>query len=135
MIALSFVRKCSNLENARKVLGKHANNTMLVLKDENQEGVINFDEILKELDAFMVAHGDLGMEIPVEKTFLAQKMMIYKFNLLGNPIVIVIQMLESMIKFPHPTCVEATDVANVVLEGTNYVMISGDSATGAYLLG
>jgi len=73
MIALSFVRKGSNLVHVRKVLGKHAKNIMLMSKVENQEGVVNFDEILRESDAFMVARGDLGMEIPVEKIFLAQE--------------------------------------------------------------
>lgn len=132
LIALSFVRKGSDLVTVRELLGKHAKSIKLMSKIENQEGLVNFDDVLNESDALMVARGDLGMEIPVEKIFLAQKMMIYKCNAVGKPIVTATQLLESMIKSPRPTRAEATDVANAVLDGTDAVMLSGESAAGAY---
>jgi pyruvate kinase len=133
MIALSFVRRKEDVLEVREILKKVGKPTIeLIAKIENQEGVDNLQSILEVSDGVMVARGDLGVEVSTALVPLYQKRIIKKANEMGKPVITATHMLESMMYSPRPTRAEASDVANAILDGSDAIMLSGESAAGEY---
>jgi pyruvate kinase len=128
-LALSFVRRASDIEGLRRLIPRHM---LVVAKIEKDTALANIENILRATDAVMVARGDLGVELPFEEVPIAQKRIISLANSAGRPVITATQMLESMIENPRPTRAEASDVANAILDGTDAVMLSAETATGQY---
>ena len=131
-IALSFVRTAADVLSMRKIIAREGGHVPIIAKIEKHEAVTNIDSIVAVSDAIMVARGDLGVEIDLERVPLVQKQIIHKCNILGKPVITATQMLVRMVDNPRPTRAEATDVANAVLDGTDAVMLSEETAAGKY---
>ena len=131
-IAASFVRNKEDVEQVRQLIRENGGNMKIISKIENTQGLENLEEIMEASDGIMVARGDMGVEVAMEEVPVFQKRMIKKALVQGKIVITATQMLDSMIKNPRPTRAEVTDVANAIYDGTSAIMLSGESAAGAY---
>ena len=131
-VALSFIKEANDVLNVRNFLRQKGADTALIAKIERREALDNLDEILEAADGAMVARGDLGIEIPIQRVPLVQKEIIQKCNHLGKQVIVATQMLESMVNAPRPTRAEASDIANAIFDGADALMLSEETAIGNY---
>jgi pyruvate kinase len=132
MVALSFVRSARDIDLVHRVMDEEGRRVPVIAKLEKPQAVANLDEIIDAFDAFMVARGDLGVELPLEEVPMVQKRIVTAARRWAKPVIVATQMLESMISSPRPTRAEASDVANAVLDGADAVMLSGETSVGEY---
>src|SRR5215218_4051526 len=132
MVALSFVRSAKDIEAVHAVMDEEGRRVPVIAKIEKPQAVENLSEIIDAFDAFMVARGDLGVELPLEEVPLVQKGIVTAARRWAKPVIVATQMLESMISSPRPTRAEASDVANAILDGADAVMLSGETSVGEY---
>lgn len=131
-VGLSFVYAADEIRRVKRFIEQQGSSAQIIAKIERPEALDNFDEILEATDGVMVARGDLGVQIPIQRVPIVQKDLVHKCNRMGKPVIVATQMLESMVDSPIPTRAEATDIANAIFDGTDAIMLSEETAVGHY---